>query len=69
MFPLIRLVELDIKLVQLAASREMGTHTPMHNALEAASSRKNPVFVKRGSSILVMEREQFEEIQQTIGGI
>ena len=64
---LINLTEVDRKFIELAANREEGSHTPMRDALKAAASRENPVFVKRGSSILVMERTQFLEIKSAIG--
>jgi hypothetical protein len=66
--PFINLIEVDRKFIELLASKETGSHSPMRDALEAAKSKLNPVFVKRKTSILVMEREQFNEIQQTIGG-
>jgi hypothetical protein len=45
------------------AKREEGTSiTTMRDALQAATTKADPVFAKRGASILVMERYQFIEI-------
>lgn len=68
MTSLINLIKIESSVIELLALKEEGSHTPMRNALEAAKSKVNPVFVKRGSSILVMEDEQFFEIQSTIKG-
>ena len=68
MTSIITLSEIPKNLILLAAKTEEGkTHTPMRDALKAAIQKANPVFVKRGQSILVMERSQFNEIQLAIG--
>lgn len=66
---MITLTEIPRSIIELAAKKEEGTgRTAMQNILSAALTKKDPVFVKRTHSILVMEREQFTELQQAIGG-
>lgn len=65
----LKLIEIDSKIIIDLAKREEGTSvTTMRNALQAATTKADPVFVKRGSSILVMERSQFIELSLAING-
>ena len=65
----IKLLELDSRLITELAKKEEGTSvTTMRNALKAAQLKADPVFAKRGTSILVMERSQFIELLSAIGG-
>ena len=67
--PKITLLEIPRSLIELAAKKEgVGGNTAMRDALRAADNKHDPVFVKRKQSILVMEREQFNELQTAIGG-
>ena len=60
---MIQLTEIDSKIIEDLAKREEGTSiTTMRDALQAATTKADPVFAKRGASILVMERYQFIEI-------
>ena len=60
---MIQLTEIDSKIIEDLAKREEGTSiTTMREALQAATTKADPVFAKRGASILVMERYQFIEI-------
>ena len=60
----ITLVEIPRSLVEaLAKKEELNGISTMLKVLIAARSKNNPVFVKRTQSILVMEREQFEELK------
>ena len=66
---MITLVEIPRSIIELAAKKEEGTgSTAVRDSLRAALDKVNPVFIKRTTSILVMEREQFLELQQAIGG-
>ena len=65
----ISLVEVDSKIIEKLAEKEAGTaNTTMRDAVQAAKSKADPVFVKRGASILVMDRSQFNDILSAIGG-
>ena len=59
----IKLIAVDSKIIEELAKREEGTSiTTMRDALRAATTKADPVFAKRGASILVMERSQFIDI-------
>jgi len=61
---LIKLIELDLKFIKSLAEKPEGL--AMRDILNVSKTKIDPVFVKRGNSILVMERPQFEAISAAL---